>query len=44
MLASMGEIVPFGTREDGLNIFLDHKVEEGYTTLQEKRQARKAEK
>jgi hypothetical protein len=30
ILASMGEIDPLGTRKDGLDIFLDQKVEEGY--------------
>ena len=27
----MGDIDPLGTRKDGLDIFLDQKVEEGYT-------------
>jgi len=27
----MVEIDPHGTRKDGLDAFLDHKVEEGYT-------------
>ena len=27
----MGEIDPLGTRRDGLDAFLDQKVEEGYT-------------
>ena len=27
----MGEIDPLGTRKDGLDVFLDQKVEEGYT-------------
>jgi hypothetical protein len=31
ILVSMGEIDPLGTRKDGLDIFLDQKVEEGYT-------------
>jgi hypothetical protein len=31
ILASMGEIDPLGTRKDGLDAFLDQKVEEGYT-------------
>ena len=31
ILASMGEIDPFGTRKDSLDIFLAQKVEEGYT-------------
>jgi hypothetical protein len=31
ILASVGEIDPFGTRKDGLDAFLDQKVEEGYT-------------
>lgn len=30
ILASMGEIDPLGTRRDGLDAFLDQKVEEGY--------------
>jgi hypothetical protein len=28
---AMGEIDPLGTRRDGLDTFLDQKVEEGYT-------------
>lgn len=31
ILASVGEIDPLGTRKDGLDVFLDEKVEEGYT-------------
>jgi hypothetical protein len=31
IIASVGEIDPLGTRKDGLDIFLDQKVEEGYT-------------
>jgi hypothetical protein len=31
ILASMGEIDPLGTRKDGLDAFLEQKVEEGYT-------------
>jgi hypothetical protein len=31
ILASMGEIDPVGTRKDGLDVFLEQKVEEGYT-------------
>ena len=31
ILASVGEIDPLGTRKDGLDAFLDQKVEEGYT-------------
>jgi hypothetical protein len=31
ILTSVGEIDPFGTRKDGLDTFLDRKVEEGYT-------------
>jgi hypothetical protein len=31
ILVSMGEIDPLGTRKDGLDVFLDQKVEEGYT-------------
>jgi hypothetical protein len=27
----VGEIDPLGTRKDGLDVFLDQKVEEGYT-------------
>ena len=27
----MGEIDPLGTRKDGLDVFLDQKVAEGYT-------------
>ena len=27
----MGEIAPHATRKDGLDAFLDHKIEEGYT-------------
>ena len=27
----MGEIDPLGTRRDGLDVFLDQKVNEGYT-------------
>lgn len=27
----MGEIDPLGTRRDGLGVFLDQKVKEGYT-------------
>jgi len=30
ILASVGEIDPLGTRKDGLDIFLDQKLEEGY--------------
>ncbi len=30
ILASVGEIDPLGTRKDGLDAFLDQKVEEGY--------------
>ena len=28
---SVGEIDPLGTRKDGLDVFLDQKVEDGYT-------------
>ena len=31
ILVSVGEIDPLGTRKDGLDVFLDQKVEEGYT-------------
>jgi hypothetical protein len=31
ILACMGEIDPLGTRGDGLDVFLDQKIEEGYT-------------
>jgi hypothetical protein len=31
ILASVGEIDPVGTRKDGLDAFLDEKVEQGYT-------------
>jgi hypothetical protein len=27
----VGEIDPFGTRQDGVDLFLDQKVKEGYT-------------
>jgi hypothetical protein len=30
ILASVGEIDPLGTRRDGLDAFLDRKLEEGY--------------
>ena len=30
ILASVGEIDPLGTRRDGLDAFLEQKVEEGY--------------
>jgi hypothetical protein len=30
ILASVGEIDPLGTRRDGLDAFLDKKVEQGY--------------
>lgn len=30
ILACVGEIDPLGTRKDGLDAFLDQKVEEGY--------------
>ncbi len=30
ILASVGEIDPLGTRKDGLDAFLDRKLEEGY--------------
>jgi hypothetical protein len=30
ILASVGEIDPLGIRKDGLDAFLDQKVEEGY--------------
>jgi len=30
ILESVGEIDPLGTRQDGLDAFLDQKVEEGY--------------
>jgi hypothetical protein len=30
ILASVGEIDPLGTRKDGLDAFLDQKLEEGY--------------
>jgi hypothetical protein len=31
ILACVGEIDPLGTRRDGLDVFLDQKVKEGYT-------------
>jgi len=31
ILDSLGEIDPLGTRKDGLDVFLDQMVEEGYT-------------
>jgi len=31
ILVSVGEIDPLGTRRDGLDVFLDKKVKEGYT-------------
>jgi hypothetical protein len=31
ILARVGDIDPLGTRKDGLDAFLDQKVEEGYT-------------
>ena len=30
ILGVMGEIDPLGTRKDGLDVFLDQKVDEGY--------------
>ena len=31
ILVSVGEIDPLGTRRDGLDVFLDEKLKEGYT-------------